>query len=277
MTPSSSIAEHVVDAALPRRAERVEVRPAGRARVGAERQRLHDVAAAPDPAVADDRDLPADLLGDRLDELDRCRRVVELAATVVRQGDPGHARGDGLLGIGDGLDPLQHDRAVPDRTQPLDVVPRQRRIELRLHLAGERHRRPAVVDALVDDVRERDRFGAEEIERPAGMERAVEDRLESDLRRQREAAADVALASPEHGGVDREPQRLVPGRRRTLDQLTHETPVAPRVDLEPLGTVADGCDLLDRPCRNGRQRVRDAGAVRRLVPPPARPASWRCG
>ncbi len=83
--PSSKIAEHVVDATLARRAERVEVGPAGRARVGAERQRLHDVAAAPDPPVADDRDLPADLLGDRLDELDRCRRVVELAAAVVRQ------------------------------------------------------------------------------------------------------------------------------------------------------------------------------------------------
>ena len=182
---------------------------------------------------------------------------------MVRQGDPGDARGDGLLGVGDGLDPLQHDRAVPDRTQPLDVVPRQRRIELGLHLAGEGYRGPAVVDALVDDVRERDRLGTEEVERPAGMEGAVEDRLEPDLGRQREATADVALASPEHGGVDRQPQRLVPGGGRTLDQLTHETPVAPGVDLEPLGTVADGCDLLDRPCRDRRQRVRDAGAVRR--------------
>ena len=40
----------------------------------------------------------------------------------------------------DGLDALEHDRAVPHRAQPVDVVPRQRRVELRVDVVGQAHR-----------------------------------------------------------------------------------------------------------------------------------------
>ena len=89
---------------------------------GTERDRLHDVAAAPDAAVADDLDAVADRVGDRRDEVDDRGRGVELATAVVRERD----RVDALVGrdprVGDGLDALDDDRAVPDRAQPLGVV-----------------------------------------------------------------------------------------------------------------------------------------------------------
>src|SRR6478735_924181 len=77
-------AQDLVDPALAGGAHRVQVGATDRACAGAEGERLHDVAAATYAAVADDRGPPLHGLGDRLDELDRSGRVVELAAAVVR-------------------------------------------------------------------------------------------------------------------------------------------------------------------------------------------------
>ena len=144
-------------------------------------------------------------------------RAVELAAAVVRQRD----RVDAGVGrehrVVDGLDALEHDRAVPHRAQPVDVVPRQRGIELGVDVVRERDRRRAVADVAADDVGEADRLAAHERPRPRRVQRAVDDRARPDGRRQREAAAHVALAPAEHRGVDGEHERLVvapprPGR-----------------------------------------------------------------
>ena len=63
-------------------------------------------------------------------------RAVELAAAVVRQRDGVDARVGGEHGVVDGLDALDDDRAVPHRAQPVDVVPRQRRVELGVDVVG---------------------------------------------------------------------------------------------------------------------------------------------
>ena len=47
----------------------------------------------------------------------------------------------GEHGVGDGLDALDDDRAVPHRAEPLDVVPRQVGVELRVDVVGQRTRR----------------------------------------------------------------------------------------------------------------------------------------
>ena len=67
----------------------------------------------------------------------------------------------------------------------------------------------------------------------AGVQGAVDERAEPDLRRERETAPDVALAPAEHRGVDRDHERLVSGRRRPVDHVGDKTPVAPHVHLEP--------------------------------------------
>src|SRR5690606_37746745 len=87
LDPGSQQSQHVVDAGLPGGTEPVQVGPPDRAGVGAEGDCLHDVAAAPHPAVHDDRRPALHRLGHGLDQLDRRRGVVELAAAVVRQGD----------------------------------------------------------------------------------------------------------------------------------------------------------------------------------------------
>ena len=210
----------------------------------------------------------ADGVGDRGDEVEDRRRAVELAATVVGQGDRLDPVFDGELGIVDGLHALEHDRSVPDRAEPLDVVPRQRWVELRRDLLGEGDRPRAVVVVAADlrrgDVGEQDRLGSDEAPRPARVDDAVDDRVESELRRHREAAPDVAFPAAELGGVDGDDERLVAGGRGPLDHVAHQSAVPPDVHLEPTASVpVRGGDLLDRTSRHRRQRVRHAGSLRR--------------
>ena len=63
--PAAQDVEHVLHAGLAVGRQAPEVRPADHHRAGAERQRLDDVAAAPDAAVEHDLDLVADRLDDR--------------------------------------------------------------------------------------------------------------------------------------------------------------------------------------------------------------------
>ncbi len=182
---------------------------------------------------------------------------------MVRQPDPLDPHRHRLLRVGDGLDALEHDRPVPHRAQPVDVGPRQRLVELAVDVSGERDRVLAVLlVAVPDDVGEHDRVVAQEVPCPAGMDGAVEDRLQPDLRREREPAADVALTATEHRGVDGEPQRRVAGGLRPTDEIGDQSPVTPCVHLEPLVAVGHRGDLLDRPGAHRRQRVRQAGAGR---------------
>ena len=105
------------------RAHRVEIRAPNRAEVSTESEGLHHVGPAPDPAIADDRESISDRLADRFDQRDRRRRIVELTTAVIGESDPIDTRVASPNRVVDTLDPLQHDRAVPDAAQPVDVTP----------------------------------------------------------------------------------------------------------------------------------------------------------
>ncbi len=94
------------------------------------------------------------------------------------------------------------------------------------------------------------------------MQDAVDDRVEPELRRQLEPAANVALAAPEVRRVDGDDQRLVAGGRRPFDHVAQQRPVFPDVDLEPAAAVSvGGGHLFDRTGRQRRQRVRQASPL----------------
>jgi hypothetical protein len=160
---------------------------------GGSRKGLEDVAAPANAAVADDLDPSAHGIGDRGDEVEGGRRAVELTAAVVRQGDGVHAGVGGELRVGDGLHALEDDGAVPHRPEPVDVRPRQRRVELGVDVVRQGDRGGAVADVTTDDVGEADRLAARERPGPARMERSVDDRARTDGGREREPAADVTL------------------------------------------------------------------------------------
>ena len=103
--------------------EAEEVRPPAHGGVGAECECLHDVGTPSDAAITDDGAGVADRVANGRDEFDRRWGTLELSATVVRDGDRFDAELGGDAGVGDGLHALDHDRAVPDRSEPLDVVP----------------------------------------------------------------------------------------------------------------------------------------------------------
>ena len=67
-----------------------------------------------------------------------------------------------------------------------------------------------------------------------GVADAVDDGAEPDRGREREAAADVALAPAEHRGVHRDHQGLVALGLGSLHHVGDQPPVPPHVHLEPL-------------------------------------------
>src|SRR5207302_1540206 len=62
--------------------------PAEEHELGAEAEGDEDIGAAPDPAVEHHRHLVADRRLDRGQSLERSRRLIELAAAMVRDNDP---------------------------------------------------------------------------------------------------------------------------------------------------------------------------------------------
>ena len=153
-------------AALAGGTEPVEVGPADHARGRAEGDRLHDVAAAADAAVAVDLGPVTDHVADPSDQVEGGGRAVELSTPVVRERDRVDADLDRELRVLDGLHALEDDRAVPFLAEPLDVRPGQARVELPVEELGEIDRRTSVVVVAADDVRELDRATAQKVQRP---------------------------------------------------------------------------------------------------------------
>ena len=91
------------------------------------------------------------------------------------------------------------------------------------------------------------------------MTDAVDDGVEADLRREFEAASDVALSAPEGREIDGGDDGLEAGGGGPADHLLDETPVLPHVDLEPVAALVDRRDLFDRAGAEGRQGVGEAG------------------
>ena len=164
------------------------------------------------------------------------------------------------------LNALDDDRAVPDRAQPVHVRPVEPGVELLVHVLREPHGVDAPRPSLrvaAHRAREDDRFGGEEIPRPARLPDTVHHRVEAELRGEGEPEPDVALAPPQHRHVDREQERLVAGLRSPPDEFLDEAAVLPHVHLEPLGTRTDVRHFLDRARAEGGQAVGDPRALGR--------------
>src|SRR6185369_7712468 len=111
---------------LARCADSVERGAADRHRVGAERQTLEDVTAAPESGIHDDLQPAADRRGDVRQHLDRLDRGVKYVAGMIRDENAvGAARGrlPCVVGMQDTFD---EQRARPEIAQPAQKIPIQR-------------------------------------------------------------------------------------------------------------------------------------------------------
>src|SRR4051794_30215944 len=115
--------QHVRQAGLARGRERHEPRATDEAGAGAERAGLDDVLPAPYAAVEQHLGAVADRLDDARQRIERRRRAVELAATVVRDVDGVRATTDGLGRVARRQDPLDDERPVPEAPEPVESLP----------------------------------------------------------------------------------------------------------------------------------------------------------
>ena len=233
----------------------VEVGPPDEGGGGAERDGRHDVAAVHDAGVDEHLRPSAQRLDGGLDQLQRHGGAVELAAAVVGEQHAVGARVDHPERVVHALHALDHELARPGVAQPFDVGHGQRGVEHPVdHLFRGAARR---------ERRERERLGGEQVEPPVGVHRAVDERLEREGGRDREAVADVAEARPARRGVHGEHEGVVARRRGALDEVLAERPVAPEVELEPQpGVGGGGGEVLDGRGAHRRQRVGHADLLR---------------
>ena len=102
---------------------------------------------------------------------------------------------------------------------------------------------------------------AEEVGRPAGPPHPVDERARGDPRRHDEAVALVALARSRARDVDRDDDRLVPGRPRALQQRLGQPAVAPDVELKPPRARTGRGHVLKGARRRRGEHVEAAGPV----------------
>ena len=169
------------------------------------------------------------------------------------------------LGVIDVEDALEDQLARPQALDPLDVLPADSVGSnwLAVHAASEL----MFVHALhvAGEIAEGLALALEDGERPGRLGRDVDEVLDLDLRRHGQAVAHVVVALAEHLQIDRQHQRAAFRRRGALDQLADEAAVAHHVELEPERLVDRAGHVLDRIDRHGRQRVGDAGRLRRAA------------
>ena len=123
------------DALLAAGGEAVDRRAAEQHALGAERDGLRDVGAAPHAAVDEEGGSPAHGANDLGQRIESADRAVELPAAVVREHEAIHARRDRALGVVGAQHALQQQLARPAVAEALHVVPGERGIE---HARGRR-------------------------------------------------------------------------------------------------------------------------------------------
>ena len=175
---------------------------------------------------------------------------------MVGDEDPVGACGDRAPGVVGVQHALHEQRPRPFAAQPLERLPRERRVHLRVHARCERDR------PLHAPAADRQAAGAQEPARPARFREALGDRAGPEPWRDREAVAQVALAAAGDRDVGGERERGEPGLAHAREKLPHPAPVAPQVELEPrAGAGRGGGDLLRRARRRAGQQVDRSGAV----------------
>ena len=137
-----------------------------------------------------------------------------------------------------GEDPLQYEGHRRERTQPGQVVPRQRGVVFGGEQIGQLRAGAAAA-------------------RPAAVWKGHLRKVgQADARWEREPVPDVAQPRAELRGVHGENQGAVSSRIRSLDELLGQRAVAHDVELEP-AVDAGGRDLLERSRRDGGEDHHD--------------------
>ena len=215
-----------------------------------ERQRLDHVGGAAHAAVDVDLGPPVDGVDDLGQDVGRGRRVGQLACPVVGHHDRGRPGVDAAHGVVGPLHALDHDGQRTQPGQPLDVVGRQRRLEL----VGHHGHEPALAGAV----------GA--VARQVGQGQVVG---------QVHADAPLAQAEPRDGGVDGQHQGAVAVGGGAAHQVLGARPLPQDVDLHPAG--ARRARRRPRP-RAGRWPATTGSAARRPRRRPGRvatsPSAW---
>ena len=121
-------------------------------------------------------------------------------------------------------------------------------------------------------IRELDRRRADQADPVARLGGDAGERAKRETRWDRQAVAHVARAAPRDRRVDAHRQHAVPARPGSRHELVGDGAIAPHVELEPEVVVPARREILDRGGADGRQRVREAGLLRRAGDAPARRA-----
>src|SRR3546814_10852221 len=122
------------DTPTPTRRQAKEIWATNRAGVRAEGQRLHDMRATADAAVADDLQVAAHGISDRRDLVDRRYCRFELPTAMIGNHHRNGTRFTCLQRIVRTQDALDRQWPAPAGGEPLHVLPRQSSVDLAVHL-----------------------------------------------------------------------------------------------------------------------------------------------
>ena len=113
----------MLHAFLPTSRQAEQITTTDTADVGTKRQRFDNMISASHAAVTNYLELVAQRIRNRGDAVNRCRCGLELTPAMIRQHDRCRSGIDGLAGITDSLNTLDHQRAIPLAGKPFDILP----------------------------------------------------------------------------------------------------------------------------------------------------------
>ena len=153
------------------------------------------------------------------------------------------------------LDALDDQASRPHRPQPVQVVDRD---------GGIKDPRDEISDCPLGAGQggEAQGLGGEQVDPPPRMHGHVRKGLRGELGRDGQAIAHVTVATPRHGRVHGEDDRVVARIARTIDELHAVAAIGHEIELEPPArTRHRSRQLLDRCGAQGREAVRNPHAL----------------
>ena len=177
--------------------------------------------------------------------------AVELTTAVVGDDDAVGTEAHRILGVFRVEDALDDHGAVPEIANPLQVFPRDRRVEVLAqpaNVVGEARGIATVGGDVAQVVRTAEQAA---VQGPAwmghGLQHAAQRRIGA-----AHAGMGVTVASTGHGHVDGEHQGGDAGGLGPLQGVLHKAAVFQYIQLEPHRPADGGCHFFNRAHRDGR-------------------------
>ena len=249
-------AQHVLDALLAVHGQTVDVGASDQDRPGSERERLDDIAAAPNPAVHQHLGPVTDGVDDGRQRLEPARRRPELAAAVVRHDHAFGAELDRAHRVLRPHDALDVHRALPVVADPGQIVPVQATLHELAILDRRRFDRSGDA-ALGYIVRSADALVHDDVVGPTRVADRVEQSPRGHHRRNAHTVAALTLAIASGRHINRHDQHRHAGGLGPFHQLLGHS-AGPGVELKERVDGRRRGHVLDRPGRRGTQYVASA-------------------